>query len=62
MLLQYNLANKKIRILVHNGKTVTESLVIIEYIDETWKQNHIFPEDPYEKAQERFLAKFADEK
>ncbi|KAI3833849.1 hypothetical protein MKX03_002189 [Papaver bracteatum] len=62
LLLQYNPVHKKIPVLVHNGNPVTESLVIIEYIDETWKQNPIFPEDPYEKAQSRFWAKFADEK
>ncbi|KAI3949077.1 hypothetical protein MKW92_030840 [Papaver armeniacum] len=62
MLLQYNPVHKKIPVLVHNGKPVAESLVIIEYIDETWKQNPIFPEDPYEKAQARFWAKFADDK
>ncbi|KAI3961326.1 hypothetical protein MKX01_007040 [Papaver californicum] len=62
MLLQYNPVHKKIPVLVHNGKPIAESLVIIEYIDETWKQNPIFPEDPYEKAQARFWAKFADEK
>ncbi|KAI3900224.1 hypothetical protein MKW92_004126 [Papaver armeniacum] len=62
LLLQYNPVHKKIPVLVHNGKPVTESLVIIEYIDETWKQNPIFPEDPYEKAQARFWVKFADEK
>ncbi|MCL7039564.1 hypothetical protein MKW94_023108 [Papaver nudicaule] len=62
MLLQYNPVHKKIPVLVHNGKPVAESLVIIEYIDETWKHNPIFPEDPYEKATQRFWAKFADEK
>ncbi|KAI3912050.1 hypothetical protein MKW98_007577 [Papaver atlanticum] len=53
MLLQYNPVHKKIPVL---------SLVIIEYIDETWKENPIFSEDPYEKAQARFWAKFADDK
>ncbi|OVA15264.1 SAICAR synthetase [Macleaya cordata] len=62
MLLQYNPIHKKIPVLVHNGKPLAESLVIIEYIDETWKENPILPEDPYEKATARFWAKFADEK
>ncbi|KAI3833846.1 hypothetical protein MKX03_002186 [Papaver bracteatum] len=50
MLLQCNPVHKKVPVLIHNVKPIAESLVIIEYIDETWKQNPIFPEDPYEKA------------
>ncbi|KAM5575498.1 glutathione transferase GST 23 [Rosa sericea] len=50
------------KILVHGGKPIAESLVILEYLDETWKQNPILPEDPYERAQARFWAKFVDEK
>ncbi|OMO97305.1 Thioredoxin-like protein [Corchorus olitorius] len=34
---------------------IAESLVIIEYIDETWKASYpILPEDPYDKALARF--------
>ena len=61
-LLKYNPVHKKIPVLVHSGKPVAESLVILEYIGETWKHNPILPTDPYEKAMARFWAKYMDDK
>ncbi|KAI7749984.1 hypothetical protein M8C21_021202 [Ambrosia artemisiifolia] len=61
-LLKYNPVYKKIPVLVHNGNPISESVVIVEYIDDAWKGAPIMPVDAYEKARARFWAKFIDEK
>ncbi|TKY65945.1 glutathione S-transferase [Spatholobus suberectus] len=62
LLLKYNPVYKKVPVFVHNEKPIPESLVIVEYIDETWKHNPILPSEPYQRALARFWSKFIDDK
>lgn len=60
LLLQLNPVHKKVPVLVHKGKPIAESEVIVKYIDETWKNYPLLPQDPYEKARILSFAKFGD--
>ncbi|KAG2702220.1 hypothetical protein I3843_06G074100 [Carya illinoinensis] len=63
LLLQSNPVYKKIPVLIHGGKSISESLIIVQYIDEVWSSGpSILPSDPYDRAIERFWAAYVDDK
>ncbi|XP_010276441.1 PREDICTED: glutathione S-transferase U7-like [Nelumbo nucifera] len=60
-LLLYNPVYKKVPVLLHGDKAVAESVIILQYIDETWSENPILPDNPYERSLVRFWSHFADD-
>ncbi|KAG0467807.1 hypothetical protein HPP92_017135 [Vanilla planifolia] len=63
LLVKSNPVYKKVPVLIHDGRPVCESLIIVQYIDEVWPgKNTIVPSDPYSRAQARFWADYVDKK
>ncbi|KAK7317550.1 hypothetical protein RJT34_01889 [Clitoria ternatea] len=63
LLLQSNPIYKKIPVLIHRDKPINESLIIVQYVDETWSSTSpILPPHPYDRAIARFWVAYIDEK
>lgn len=53
--------NGQVPALVHDGRVITESTVINEYLDEAFDGPSLRPADPYGRARMRVWTKFVDE-
>ena len=63
LLLKSNPIHQQVPVLLHNGKPISESTIVVGYIDEVWPSSTpLLPTCPYERAQARFWADFIDKK
>ncbi|KAJ7941500.1 Glutathione S-transferase, partial [Quillaja saponaria] len=55
--------HKKVPVLIHKGKPISESLIILQYLDDVWKhQYQLHSHDPYNRANQGFWIDYFDKK
>ncbi|TVU31923.1 hypothetical protein EJB05_23634, partial [Eragrostis curvula] len=59
-----NPVHKTVPVLIHNGKPICESSVIVQYIEDAFADvgPSLLPTDPYERAIARFWAAYVEDK
>ncbi|KAF8651265.1 hypothetical protein HU200_063515 [Digitaria exilis] len=66
LLLRSNPVHNKVPVLIHDGKPICESNIIVQYLDEafpaTADSQPILPADPHNRAVARFWASYVDDK
>ncbi|EFJ19192.1 hypothetical protein SELMODRAFT_111351, partial [Selaginella moellendorffii] len=63
ILLESNPVHKKVPVLIHKGKPIAESAIIVHYIDEVWPgTSPLLPKDAFLRAEHRFWSDFIDKK
>ncbi|PSS16046.1 Glutathione S-transferase [Actinidia chinensis var. chinensis] len=63
LLMKMNPIHHKVPVLIHNGRPICESEIIIQYIDDVWKvESPLLPSDSYLKAKARFWTSFINTK
>ncbi|KAJ6753812.1 GLUTATHIONE S-TRANSFERASE AMINO-TERMINAL DOMAIN PROTEIN [Salix purpurea] len=56
LLLEMNPVHKQIPVLIHNGKAICESMIIVEYIDEVWNEDSsLLPSNSQDRTRARQL-------
>lgn len=62
LLLKLNPVFKKIPVLIHNDKPISESLITVQYINDVWTSGpSIVPANPYDRAIASFWSCYIDD-